>query len=145
MADYSQALNYVKFVTNLVTCLRLISIYPPKHPLVVNSLKSVFDSVSLVLTDKPEFNLVLSPDNRLIVNGESLSDKSSGVVQDFLPYFKKIEIEDVTFLAGISETEIEQFVRILLLDKEAFKTAGDINKLFLKKVSSISRPSNSPI
>ncbi len=133
MADYSQALNYVKFVTNLVTCLRLISIYPPKHPLVVNSLKSVFDSVSLVLTDKPEFNLVLSPDNRLIVNGESLSDKSSGVVQDFLPYFKKIEIEDVTFLAGISETEIEQFVRILLLDKEAFKTAGDINKLFLEK------------
>jgi PAS domain S-box-containing protein len=133
MEEQAQSLNRIKFVTNLITCLRLISIYPPKHPLIVNSLKSVFIAVNLILGEKPEFNLVLSPDNKLIIDGETLSDKSSGIVQDALPYFKKIDIEDVTFTAGIAESEIEQFVRILLFDKEAFKEAGDINKIFRDK------------
>ncbi|MCX5707562.1 MAG: ATP-binding protein [Candidatus Omnitrophica bacterium] len=133
MVENSQASNNLKFVTSLVTCLRLISIYPAKHPLVVNSLKSVFTCASLVLAGKSEFNLILSPDNKLIMDGETLSDKNSGVVQDFVPYFKKIDIEDVTFIAGITETEIEQFVRALLLDKEILREAGDINKLFQEK------------
>ena len=133
MVEKSLASTYLKFLTSLVTCLRLISIYPPKHPLVVNSLKSVFTCANLILTDKPEFNLVLSPDNKLIIEGETLSDKSSGIVQDFVPYFKKIDIEDVTFSSGITETEIEQFIRTLLLDKEVLSSAGDINKLFREK------------
>ncbi len=133
MADYDQVLNRVKFITNLVTCLRLISIYPPKHPLIVNSLKNVFASITLILGNRQEFNLILSPDSRIIIDGETLSDKSSGIIQDFVPYFKRLDIEDVTFSSGITESEIEQFVKILISDKEVLKKAGDINKLFQEK------------
>jgi PAS domain S-box-containing protein len=133
MADPALDLNRVKFITNLVTCLRLISIYPPKHPLIINSLKSVFTSCTLIIAEKKELNLSLSPDNKIVINGESLNDKSSGIIQDFTPYFKKLEIEDVTFTAGITELEIEQFVRVLVSDKEIIKKAGDINKLFKEK------------
>jgi PAS domain S-box-containing protein len=132
MVENSQASNNLKFITSLVTCLRLISIYPAKHPLVVNSLKSVFTCADLALANKKEFNLILSPDNKLVIDGDTLSDKS-GVVQDFVPYFKKIDIEDVTFTTGITEAEIEQFIRTLLLDKELLRAAGDINKLFQEK------------
>jgi PAS domain S-box-containing protein len=132
MVENFQASNNLKFVTSLVTCLRLISIYPAKHPLVVNSLKSVFTCANQSLVDKQEFNLILSPDNKLIIDGETLSDKS-GVVQDFVPYFKKIDIEDVTFSTGITEEEIEQLIRTLLMDKEVLREAGDINKLFKEK------------
>ncbi|MFH0827996.1 MAG: ATP-binding protein [Candidatus Omnitrophota bacterium] len=133
MADNPQAINSVKFIGDLVTCLRLISIYPPKHPLIVNSLKNFFASLNLLFAEKKEFNLSLSPDNTIIVDGEALSEKSSGLAQDFAPYFKKLEIEDVTFRFSVTESEIEQFVKILILDKETFKNYGDINKLFQEK------------
>jgi PAS domain S-box-containing protein len=133
MVESSQVPNFISFATNLVTCLRLISIYPPKHPIVVNSLKNVFASVNGILANKPEFNLVLSPDSKLLIDGETLSEKTSGVALDLLPFFKKIEIEDMTFKAGISEAEMEQFIRVLLLDKEVIRGAGDINKLFKEK------------
>jgi PAS domain S-box-containing protein len=134
MAEQFQASNQIKLITNLVTCLRLISIYPAKHPLIVNSLKSVFSSISLLLADKTELNLMLSPDNKLTFDGETLSDKNSGAIQDLVPYFKKLEIEDITFTSEITESEIEQFIRVLILDKEVIKTAGDINKLFQEKL-----------
>ena len=133
MADSDQVLNRVKFITNLVTCLRLIFIYPPKHPLVGNSLKNVFASAILILDNKQEFNLILSPDNKIIIDGETLSEKNSGIIQDFVPYFKKFDIEDVTFSSGITESEIEQFVKILISDKDVLNKAGDINKLFQEK------------
>ena len=133
MADPALDLNRVKFITNLVTCLRLIAIYPPKHPLIVNSLKSVFTSCVQIIAEKKELNLSLSPDNKIVINGESLNDKSSGIVHDFTQYFKKLEIEDVTFTPGITEVEIEQFVRVLVSDKEIIKKAGDINKLLREK------------
>ena len=133
MADSAQNLNSLKFVTSLVTCLRLISIYPPKHPLIVNSLKNVFTSATLIISNKKEFNLNLSPDNKIVIDGEALSDKSSAITQDFSPYFKKLEIEEVTFSFGLTEAEIEQFVRVLILDKEAIRGSGDVNKLFREK------------
>jgi len=134
MVEQFQSSNQIKLISNLVTCLRLISIYPAKHPLIVNSLKSVFTAVCLLLVDKPELNLILSPDNKLTIDGEILNDKNSGAVQDLVPFFKKLEIEDVTFTPGVTESEIEQFIRVLLLDKELIKAAGDINKLFQEKL-----------
>lgn len=133
MTEQFESSNQIKLITNLVTCLRLISIYPAKHPLIVNSLKSVFTAASALLADKPELNLILSPDNKLTIEGEIITDKNSGAVQDLVPYFKKLEIEDVTFTSGVTESEIEQFIRVLLLDKEIIKASGDINKLFQEK------------
>ncbi len=133
MVDYAQDQNRVKFITNLVTCIRLISIYPPKHPLIVNSLKNVFIAVTSIIPAGKEINLVLAPDNKINIDGEILNDKNSGAVGDFVPYFKKFEIEDITFKAGITEPEIEQLVKILILDRETIKKAGNINDLFRQK------------
>jgi PAS domain S-box-containing protein len=132
MADIIQQNNYIKFITNLVTAIRQISIYPPKHPIIVNSIKGVFVSLEVLLKDKSTLNLNLSPDNKILVDGEAFSDKSSWAVQDIIPYFKKMDIEGMIFDSGITEKEIDEFIRVILSDSAEIKS-GDLNKLLLDK------------
>ncbi len=133
MADTIQQNNYIEFITNLVTTIRQISIYPPKHPIIVNSIKGIFLSLEVLLKDKKTLSLNLSPDNKILFNGEAFGDKSSWVVQDIIPYFKKLEIEGMMFGAGITEKEIDDFLKVILSANDEIKKSGDINKLLLNK------------
>lgn len=133
MLDPIKQNNYVKFITNLITCLRQISIYPPKHPIVVNSIKAVYSSVNLIFIDQKALSIFLSPDNKMTFDGEIIGDKSTSTFEDFSPYFKKLDIEGLIFNPGITEEEIGQFISLLISDPETVKKAGDINQLFSQK------------
>jgi len=133
MAEPNLQKEYVDFILHLVTALRQIAIYPPKHPLVVNSFKGVFSSLSTIFASRREFNLTLNPDGKISVDQEVLQDKTSSAIQDFVPYFKRLEIEDLIFSAGITESEIEQFVKIFMTDPAVLKQFGDLNAVFKEK------------
>ena len=133
MADNIQQNNYTKFITNLVTTIRQISIYPPKHPIIVNSIKGVFLSLEVLLKDKETLNLNLSPDNKILFNGESFGDKSLWAIQDIIPHFKKLDIEGIVFDSGVTEKEIDEFIRSILSNSDEVKKSGDLNTLLLDK------------
>jgi PAS domain S-box-containing protein len=122
-----------QFISNLVTAVRKISIYPAKHPIVVESIKNVSMVISEILSGKEGLSLSLSQDNKVLIDGEPLGDKNAGLAKDILPYLKKIDIENMTFQRGITEKEIEDFIQLLLLDAAQVKNLGDINKIFSDK------------
>jgi PAS domain S-box-containing protein len=122
-----------QFISNLVTAVRKISIYPAKHPIVVESIKNVYEVISEIFSGKEALSLSLSQDNKVLIDGEPLSDKNPGLAKDILPYLKKIDIENMTFQRGITEQEAEDFIQLLLLDAAQLKGLGDINKIFADK------------
>jgi PAS domain S-box-containing protein len=132
MPDNIQQDNYLKFITNLVTTIRQISIYPPKHPIIVNSIKAVFLSLEVLLKDRSVLSLNLSPDNKILFNGEAFGDKSSWTIQEMITYFKKLDIEGIVFDSGVTKKEIDEFIRSVLCDSEAAKS-GNLNSLLLNK------------
>lgn len=133
MTDTILQNNYIKFITNLLITIRHISIYPSKHPIILNSIKNVFLALRVLLRDKSEFNLNLSPDNKILFNGESLDNKSSEIIVDIIHYFKKLDIEEMIFEVGITEKEIDEFIKIILSDSDEIKSLGDLNRLLLDK------------
>jgi len=122
-----------QFISNLVTAVRKISIYPAKHPIVVESINNVYAVISEIFSGKEALSLSLSQDNKVLIDGEPLSDKNPGLAKDILPYLKKIDIENMTFQRGITEQEVEDFIQLLLLDAAQLKGLGDINKIFVDK------------
>ncbi|MFA5118465.1 MAG: ATP-binding protein [Candidatus Omnitrophota bacterium] len=122
-----------QFISNLVTAIRKISIYPAKHPIVVESITNVYAVISEIFSGKEALSLSLSQDNKVLIDGEPLNDKNPGLAKDILPYLKKIDIENMTFQRGITEQEVEDFLQLLLLDAAQLKGLGDINKIFADK------------
>jgi PAS domain S-box-containing protein len=99
----------------------------------MDSIKNVYGVISEILSYKETLSLSLSQDNKVLIDGEPLSDKNPALAKDVLPYLKKIDIENMTFQRGITEKEIEDFIQILLLDSAQVKKLGDINKIFSDK------------
>jgi PAS domain S-box-containing protein len=124
--------NYLKFIYNLVTAVRRISLYPSQHPAVVNSIKSIYEGLCEILNVKNMISISVSPDNTLVIDNETINEKNV-FIEELIGYFKKMNIENITFDSGIAEKEIDDFVRILLLDAEEARKLGDIKKALLDK------------
>ncbi|MDD5730453.1 MAG: ATP-binding protein [Candidatus Omnitrophica bacterium] len=116
--------QYIKFVSELVACVRKISIYPSKHPIVIESIKNIYAALGEIFKNKSSFSLIISADNKILIEGEQLADKNLGLARDILPFLKKLNIENLTFNSGISEKEIEDFVKIISLESEQIKSVG---------------------
>jgi PAS domain S-box-containing protein len=122
--------NYLKFITSLVTSLRKTSLYPLKHPAVASSIKDAHSMLAEILSAKDTLSLSLSAENKILIEGSLLSGESSSLATSLIPYFRKLNIENLTFTSGIAEKEVEEFVRILISDAEEIKNIADINKEF---------------
>ncbi len=130
MDEVSLQNNYVKFIASLVTSLRKTSLYPLKHPVVVSSIKEAHSTLRVILSAKDALNVSLSADNKILIEDSLLSGESSSLAVSLAPYFKKLNIENLTFTSGIAEKELEEFIKILIADAEEIKNISDINKEF---------------
>jgi PAS domain S-box-containing protein len=133
MIDNALRNNCLNFLTALVTAVRQISIYPAKHPIVANAIKSACTCLNLILIKKPALSMNLSPDNKILVEGEPLSDRGSAVADDFIPLFRKLDAEELTFNSGIADKEIDEFIKIVVSSAADIKKSGNINNLFLSR------------
>lgn len=122
--------KYSKFIYVLLTNIRKISLYPARHPAVSAAIKNVHAGLSDIFAVKNAFSLSISMDNRILVEGETISAGSQSLTNAFVSYLKKLDIENLTFNPGISEQEVEHFIRILLLDPKEINTSGGMNKVF---------------
>jgi PAS domain S-box-containing protein len=133
MTENNASLNSAKLILNLVIAIRHMSIYPAKHPIVINAIRSVLGFLTDIFTESPLVSINVSPDNKILVNGEAMVDKAVGDLQGFIPYFTKLGIEGLIFSPGITPTEVSEFIKVALLDEAQIKQAGDINALFTAK------------
>jgi PAS domain S-box-containing protein len=100
---------------------------------VASAIKNVYTELQETLKIKSTLSLSLSADNKIIIEGEPFSGKNMRAIGDIIIYFKNFEIENLTFNLGVSQKEIEDFIRLLTVESGAAKKSGGINKAFQDK------------
>lgn len=125
--------EYKNFVSRLILSINKISLYPAGHPLLVNAVNDLYAALRAILNKKSSFNLGFSPDKQALIENQPVTDVGSGLAAQLADNFRKLYIENLSFTSGISPKELEAFIRILLIDPEEIKRAGDINKVFQDK------------
>ena len=128
MSEQNLKLEYVKFVVDFITTIRRASFYPPKHPTVTLAIKNVHQLLSNILEIKNTITMDISPDNKILIEGEPLDEKNA-IIRENMQFLRKSNIENLTFISGISEQELTDFIKIMLMDAAKIKAAGDIIKL----------------
>jgi PAS domain S-box-containing protein len=130
MAEDNLKNNYAKLVADFITTIRKATLYPPKHPTVTSSVQNLHAELVEILKVKGTLTLDVAPDNKILVEGEPL-ERINAVVMQGLPYLKKSNIENMTFLSGITEEEVHGLIKIMLLDSSKIKELGDLKKILL--------------
>lgn len=121
--------NYLQFIMAFVSTIRKASMFPQKHPVVSSSIKNIYVQLQNILNAQETLNLSISRDNKIFIEGKVLEEKNL-VIKKIVPYFKKWSIEDISFNRGITEKEVQDFIKIMLLDDAHVKEAGNIKKMF---------------
>jgi len=122
--------SYAKLVTDFISTIRKTTLYPPKHPTVTSSVQNLHAELAEILKVKGTLTLDVAPDNKILIEGEPLEHINSAIMQG-LPYLKKSNIENMTFISGISEEELQGLIKILILDPGKIKELGDLKKILL--------------
>jgi len=123
--------NYSKLILDFISTIRKATFYPPKHPAVTSSIKDLHWALSEMLKVKTTLTLDIAPDNKILIEGEEIDGKGA-VIEKQMQYLKKSNIENLTFISGISEEELQELVKIMLLDTAQIKESGDIKKILLE-------------
>ncbi|MFC1658258.1 ATP-binding protein [Candidatus Omnitrophota bacterium] len=131
MPDKSLDDSYIKFVFNLTSTIRKLSLYSAKHPTVVSSIKNLYSLLQEILNKNGSINIGLSSDKQVLIEDQSIGEKGSGLMQGLAGYFKKIDIENLTFQSGITEEELSSFFGFVLMEPEELKKIGSLSKAFL--------------
>ncbi len=133
MTENNPVIDRAKLIQNLVISIRHISIYPAKHPIVINSIKNVLGFLNNLYNSSDSVNITVSPDNKVMVNSEPVDANLSGDTKSFLDLFRKLSIEDLSFIKGVNEQEIGEFIKLALLDPAEISKTGKVNDLFAQK------------
>ena len=124
-------ISQFKFVQALITTLRQISIYPPRHPSIINSIKTVLSALNLIFIEQEKFTINLSPDKILFLQGQPVQQKDMPLSAEFIRLFERLGVDDLMFVKGVTEEELEGFIQIIVSSSGGSK--ADINKLFAEK------------
>jgi len=133
MSDKTPDEGYVKFVFNLTSTIRKLSLYPPKHPTVIYSIKNLYSMLREILDKKDSINIGFSSDNHILIEGQLLAEKGTKLMEGLTAYFKKLDIESLTFKSGVTDNELEAFIRFVLMEPDELKKIGELSKAFLDK------------
>ncbi len=133
MSDNSLEDNYAKFISALASTIRKLSLYPPRHPAVVYSVKNLHSMLQEILNAKGTLSLNLSSDNQILVEGQPAGERGSKLIEDLAANFRKLDIESLTISPATTDKELEALIRVLLTEPEEIKKIGDLNKIFKDK------------
>lgn len=124
--------SYSRFIYNFIATTRKISLYPPTHPAIVSSINDIRVHLLEILKIKNEITMSISSDNKLIIENEPLGGKNL-FIEEFITYFKKLNTENITFNSGLTEKELDVFLRLILLQSEQLKNSNDVKKILSDK------------
>jgi two-component system phosphate regulon sensor histidine kinase PhoR len=117
--------NYSKFILDFISTIRKASFYPAKHPAVYSAIKNLHSMLSQILNVKNTLTLDITQDDKILIGGQVLDV----FIRGGLSYFREANIENLTFNAGVTEQELGDLIKILLMDSNEINKAGDIKNL----------------
>jgi len=121
-----------KFVVDFITTLRRASFYPEHHPSVVAAVATLYDELTNLLKEKNVLSMDITPDNKIIIDGESLEDKGE-VIKQNITHLKKCGLENLSFEVGVTKEELAGLIKIMLLDAVEIRRLGDLAKVFTER------------
>jgi HD-GYP domain-containing protein (c-di-GMP phosphodiesterase class II) len=119
--------SIIKIITEMVAAVTNIHLYPPTHPQVAPLVDHLYDSITLTLETTPELTIVIVDDD-IVLHGKPLSD-AGYTGKSFVKMLKKKEIEHLTLLAGLTKSQLFEFLDDLasidlktIADRDCIKT-----------------------
>jgi HD-GYP domain-containing protein (c-di-GMP phosphodiesterase class II) len=110
MSDTSKQ-AIVKIISEMVTAVTNIHLYPPTHPQVAPLVDHLYNSITLILETTPELTIVIV-DEDIVLHGKPLSD-AGHVGKSFVKMLQKKGIEHLTLLAGLTKAQLFEFLNDL--------------------------------
>jgi len=108
--------------------------YPPKHPLVTNTIDNIYDSL-MVIFEKEDSVIFAESDRNLIISGNLISQKYQGnpYMAIFLMLMINWRIKSITFMRGLEKREILPFLEILAKKPDEVKMKGELEQLIAER------------
>jgi hypothetical protein len=108
--------------------------YPPKHPLVTNTIDNIYDSL-MVIFEKEDSVIFAESDRNLIISGNLMSQKYQGnpYMAIFLMLMINWRIKSITFMRGLEKREILPFLEILAKKPDEVKMKGELEQLIAER------------
>ncbi|HTZ11647.1 MAG TPA: ATP-binding protein, partial [Candidatus Margulisiibacteriota bacterium] len=128
MEENNQKNSYAQLVTGLISAIRKAAFYPAKHPAVVSAVEELFRELSLILKTKDSLTLDIAPDNKILVEGEPVGENTALIEQSVF-YFKKAKIDNLTFISGLIQDELERLIEVILNDPKQARTGSGLKKV----------------
>ena len=124
---------YPQIINVLITALNKFSLYPPNHPIVRSTLSDAYVVLSKAIVLKKQLTFSLSGQDKILVEGQAITSNAQTLLEEFIAEFIKLQAESITFSEGLSIEELEQFLRMMLLNSEDLKKGAGLNQLLSDK------------
>jgi len=111
--------------------LRKIPLYPPTHPMVKDSIIKLYFELEGLVRLYGEFSIDVF-ENNILICGEPIIEAGT-IGKELMSDFKKITLEGVKFLQGLTDLEVENFLKTLALKPEAIKEKGGLKNIISEK------------
>ena len=108
--------------------------YPPKHPLVINTIDNIYDSL-MVIFEKEDSVIFAESDRNLIISGNLMSQKYQGnpYIAIFLMLMINWRIKSITFMRGLEKSEILPFLEIMAKKPDEVKMKEELEQLIAER------------
>lgn len=103
---------YSKIAGALLTTVRKLSLYPAVHPVVKKALSDTYNLLINILRETKVFTISVAPSG-LLANDEIVTGKNQHLIDGLADGLKRLKIESLTFLEGLSPQELEGFLKTL--------------------------------
>ena len=113
-----------KVVADLHIAHRNLSIYPPTHEQVKQSVQQAYTGLAKVLKQHETLTLAVMKDG--IAWGESALPANNQIYKDFAQILKKYQIATLTFEPEMDETELIRFLLLIGADRQDVAEQGGI-------------------
>lgn len=116
----------ITVINKLFLALQNVRFYPPSHSLVRRSIADLYQLLQAELSGKADFSFGFV-EKKLIVNGKPTAaepEQAVGLAQ----HFEILHIDNITFQAGVTLSELRSFLECLAVKPEELAAASGITK-----------------
>ncbi len=117
----------ITFLQKLNVARRHLSIYPPEHPAIRESIGKTLATLQEFFLSSPQLSIGIAPN--AVYYEEIKFDDQESAVADFCHYFSGLGIATVGFLPGLGAEEIIRFIQLLRSDRDEIETFGGFSLL----------------
>ena len=124
---------YSKVISALVTALNKLSLYPANHPIIKTTLNEAHSVLQESFSSKKELTFSLSAQDKILVEGQPVTNIATGMLEEFISEFKKLQAESITFSYGLTPEELELFLKTMSTKSDDLKKGGGINQILIDR------------